>query len=158
MGSGRNDVICTGGKAMIELSYELKNSLANSMTDRIAVIAAYVDRRGDPHVGFYGSLHAYSDNQLAVWARNPDSELVATIPAHPKIEFVYSDMANARVYRLGGSARIVTDPVERDRVYEGIHEIEQGHDPERTGIAIVIDLDHVSGRDSSGRFAMRRDD
>ena len=88
----------------------------------------------------------------------PDSELVATIPAHPKIEFVYSDRANSRIYRLGGSARIVTDSVERDRVYEGIPEIEQGHDPERTGIAIVIDLHHVSGRDSNGRLAMRRDD
>ena len=143
---------------MIELSVELKTSLANSMTDRIAVIAAYVDRNGDPHVGFYGSLHAYSDNQLALWARKPDSELVATIPAHPKIEFVYSDMATPRIYRLGGSARIATDPVERDRVYEGIHEIEQGHDPERTGVAIVIDLFHVSGRDSNGRFAMRRDE
>ena len=143
---------------MIVLSEELKTSLANSMTDRIAVIAAYVDRKGAPHLGFYGSLHAYSDDQLALWARKPDSELVATLPAHPKIEFVYSDMANARIYRLGGSARIVTDPVERDRVYEGIHEIEQGHDPERTGVAIVIDLLHVSGRDSNGRFAMRRDD
>ena len=76
---------------MIELSDELKTSLANSMTDRIAVIAAYVDRDGDPHVGFYGSLHAYSDDQLALWARKPDSELVATLPTHPKIEFVYSD-------------------------------------------------------------------
>ena len=143
---------------MIELSDELKTSLANSMTDRIAVIAAYVDRNGDPHVGFYGSLHAYSDDQLALWARNPVSELVATVPTHPKIEFLYLDMANPRIYRLGGSARIVTDPADRDRVYEGIHEIEQGHDPERTWVAIVIDLSHVSGRDSSGRFAMRRDD
>ena len=110
---------------MIELSAELRTSLANSMTDRIAVIAAYVDRNGDPHVGFYGSLHAYSDDQLALWARKPDSELVATLPDHPKIEFVYSDMVNARIYRLGGSARIVTDAVERDRIYDGIHEIER---------------------------------
>ena len=143
---------------MIELNDELRASLANSMTDRIAVIAAYVDRNGDPHVGFYGSLHAYSDDQLALWARKPDSELVATLPTHPKIEFVYSDFHNSRIYRLGGSARIVTDPIERDRVFEGIHDIEQGHDPERAGVAIVVDLDHVSGRDSTGRFAMRRDD
>ena len=143
---------------MIELSAELRTSLANSMTDRIAVIAAYVDRNGDPHVGFYGSLHAYSDDQLALWARKPDSELVATLPEHPKIEFVYSDMANLRIYRLGGSARIVTDAIQRDRIYEGIHEIEQGHDPDRTGVAIVVDLDRVSGRDSNGRFAMSRDE
>ena len=143
---------------MIEIGDELKRSLANSMTDRIAVIAAYVDRNGDPHVGFYGSLHAYSRDQVALWARKPDSELVATIPAHPKVEFVYSDLANARVYRLGGTARIVNDPVARDRIFEGIHEIEQGHDPERTGVAIVVDLDHITGRDSGGRFAMRRDD
>lgn len=143
---------------MIEINDELKVSLANSMTDRIAVVAAYVDRNGDPHVGFYGSLHAYSDDQVALWARKPDSELVATIPTHPKIEFVYSDMANARIYRLGGRARIVADPADRDRIFEGIHEIEQGHDPDRTGVAIVVDLDHITGRDSSGRFAMRRDD
>ena len=142
---------------MIDISDELRQSLANSMTDRIAVIAAYVDRNGDPHVGFYGSLHAYSHDQVALWARKQDSELVATIPLHPKVEFVYSDMANARVYRLGGTARIVTDEVDRNRIFEGIHEIEQGHDPERTGAAIVVDLDHITGRDSSGRFSMRRD-
>jgi hypothetical protein len=143
---------------VIEISDEMARSLANSMTDRIAVIAAYVDRQGNPHVGFYGSLHAYSSDQVALWARKPDSELVATIPTHPRIEFVYADITNSRVYRLGGTARILTDQVERDRVYDGIHEIEKGHDPDRTGVAIVVDLAHVTGRDSSGRFAMRRDD
>lgn len=93
---------------MIELSDELRTNLANSMTDRVGVIAAYVDRNGDPHVGFYGSLHVYSGDLVALWARKPDSELVATIPTHPKIEFVYSDFVNLRIYCLGGSARIVT--------------------------------------------------
>ncbi len=143
---------------MIELNEELRTTLANSMTDRVAVIAAYVDREGEPHVGFYGSLHAFSDDQVALWARNPESELIATLPTHPKIEFVYADMRNLRVYRLGGTARIVTDPVERNGVYEGINGIEKGNDPDRTGTAVIVDLDHVTGRDSRGRFAMRRDD
>ncbi len=143
--------------AMIELGDELKSHLASAMTDRLAVVAAYVDRNGDPHMGFYGSVHAFGDDQLALWARNPDSELVATIPTHPKIELAYTDMVNGRIYRFGGRARLVTDPAERDRVYEGIHEIEQGHDPDRTGFAVVIDLDRVGGRDSGGRFQMTRD-
>jgi hypothetical protein len=144
---------------VIELGDELRTSLANSLTDRVAVIAAYIDRKGDPHVGFYGSLHVFSADQVALWARNSESELVATIPTHPKVEFVYSEMRGTlRIYRLGGTARIVTDPDERNRVYDGIHEIEKGHDPDRTGTAVIVDLDHVTGRDSGGRFAMRRDD
>ena len=143
---------------MIEISDEMAQSLANSMTDRIAVVAAYVDRAGNPHVGFYGSLHRYGRDQVALWARKAESELVATIPTHPRIEFVYADMKNTRVYRFGGVARIVTEQEQRDRIFEGIHEIEQSHDPDRTGVAVVVDLDHVTGRDSSGRFEMRRND
>jgi hypothetical protein len=142
---------------MIELGDEMTEKLGQAMTDRVGVVAAYVDRNGDPHMGFYGSLHVYSPDQIALWARNPESELVATIPTHPKVEVAYADMSNARIYRLGGRARVTTDPVERDRVYEGIHEIEKGHDPDRTGFAIIIDVDQASGRDSSGRFQMTRD-
>lgn len=141
---------------MIHLNEEIASALANAMTDRQAIVAAYVDRNGDPHTGFYGSLHVYSDDQVALWARNPESELVATIPTHPKIEFVYANFTGGTIYRLAGSARLAPDD-ERDRVYEGIHEIEKGHDPDRKGYAVIVDLVRVSGRDASGIFTMERD-
>jgi len=106
---------------MIEFGDELTEKLGQSMTGSVGVVAAYVERNGDPHMGFYGSLHVYSSDQIALWARNPESELVATVPTHPKVEVPYTDMNNARIYRLSGRARVTTDPDDRDRVYEGIH-------------------------------------
>jgi general stress protein 26 len=142
---------------MIVLTDEIKRRLAEALTDGHPVVAGYVDRDGDPHVSFYGSVHAYSDDQLALWVRSADGELLAAMQRNPKIGFVYSDMSTRTFYRMYGRGHVETDSAVRDRVFEGMHEFEQRQDPERTGTAVVVDLDRVGGRDESGRFSMERD-
>jgi hypothetical protein len=44
-----------------------------------------------------------------------------------------------------GRARITTDEAERERVFENAPERERESDPERKGVAIVIDLAKVEG-------------
>ncbi|MEE9255320.1 MAG: pyridoxamine 5'-phosphate oxidase family protein [Pseudomonadales bacterium] len=142
---------------MIVLTEEIKRRLADGLTDGHPVVAGYVDRSGDPHVSLYGSVHAHSDDQLALWVRNADGELLAAIGRNPKIGFVYSDMSIRTFYRMYGRARVESDEATRDRVFEGMHQFEQQQDPERKGTAVVVDLDTVGGRDESGRFSMERD-
>ena len=142
---------------MIVLTEEIKRRLADALTDGHPVVAGYVDREGDPHISFYGSVHAYSDDQLALWVRNADGELLAAIGRNPKIGFVYSDMSTRTFYRMYGRARVESDASSRDRVFDGMHQFEQQQDPEHKGIAVVVDLDTAGGRDESGRFSMERD-
>lgn len=139
---------------MIKLGDELKRRLVDALTDGVAVVASYIDPNGDPHISFYGSVHAYSDQELGLWARNPESALVAGIPDNPKVAFAYADLSTRTFYRLHGTARVTTDEAERERVFAGMHPFEQGQDPERSGTAIIVALDEVAGRDESGMFSM----
>lgn len=46
-----------------------------------------------------------------------------------------------------GRARRIDEPGERGRIYDAIPDLEKGTDPDRRGVAVVIDLDLVTGRD-----------
>ena len=53
--------------------------------------------------------------------------------------------ATTPLFQFHGRARITTDEAERERVFENAPEREQKSDPERKGVAIVIDLAKVGG-------------
>ena len=137
---------------MISFSEEFKRRLVDGLTEGHVVVASYVDRKGEPHASFYGSVHAHSDNQIGLWARNPESELVQILDQSPVVAFVYADLSTRTFYRFRGHARLVTDDATRDQVFEGMHPFEQGQDAERKGSAIVVDVDYYAGREESGVF------
>lgn len=142
---------------MIKLGEELKKRLSNALTDGHPVVASYIDLAGDPHISFYGSLHAHSDDQLALWARDPMSDMPKAMAVNPKIGFAYSDMSTRTFYRIYGRARVETAEEIREKVYTEMHPYEQQGDPDRKGTAVIIDLDEVSGRDQGGVFSMEKD-
>jgi hypothetical protein len=53
--------------------------------------------------------------------------------------------ATTPMLQFHGRARIATDEAERERVFGNAPEREQKSDPERKGVAIVIDLVKVEG-------------
>jgi hypothetical protein len=58
---------------------------------------------------------------------------------------MYRDEDTKQTYQFQGRARISTDEEARRRVYEKMEQRERDHDPARTGIALIIDLDRVEG-------------
>jgi general stress protein 26 len=143
---------------MIKLSDDVKHRLVNALNDGVAVVVGYVDRDGDPHVSPYGSLHASGDDQLALWVRNPEGDLIGGIARNPKVGVFYAQLSSRTFVRFKGCARAATDPATRGRVFEGMHPFEQRGDPERNGVAVLIDLDHVAGRAADGTmFSMSRE-
>ena len=142
---------------MIELSDDLKLRLVNALNDGVAVVVGYVDSDGDPHVSPYGSLHASGDDQLALWVRNPNGDLIAGIARNPKVAVFYAQLSSRTFVRFRGRAHVASEPEVRTRVFEGMHPFEQRGDPERKGVAVLIDLDTVSGRAADGTmFNMSR--
>ena len=142
---------------MIKLSDDLKHRLVNALTDGVSVVVGYVDRNGDPHVSPYGSLHAASDDQLALWVRNPNGDLVHGIARNPKVEVFYGQMTSRTFVWLRGRAQVVGDAAGRTQIFEGMHPLERAGDPERKGVAVRIDLDAAQGRAADGTmFSMTR--
>ncbi len=138
---------------MIELTDDMKQSLSTALTDRAPVIVAYTDAEGQPSISFRGTVQAFSDTQLAIWARNPDGGLPGAIGTNPKLALMYRNMEERKGWQFQGSARITTDQAERDTIFDNSPERERDADPDRKGVAIIVDLDRVIAR---GEVLMER--
>ena len=93
---------------MITLDADIKHRLVNALNDGVAVVVGYVDKNGDPHVSPYGSVHAHSDDQLALWLRNPEGELIAGIARNAKVGVFYAQLSTRTFFRMQGRARVAT--------------------------------------------------
>lgn len=142
---------------MIKLTEDLKHRFVSALTDGVAIVVGYVDRNGDPHVSPYGSVHASDDDQLALWVRNPQGELIQGIARNAKVAVLYAQLSSRTFVRMQGRARVAKEAAERDKVFEGMHPFEKTTDPNRKGVAILIDLDSAEGRAADGTiFKMTR--
>jgi hypothetical protein len=121
------------------------------------LVLGYVDGAGNPSLSFRGSTLVHGPQQLAVWARNPSGGLVAAIADHPQVSLLFYESGGPGPRYLSFSGRARVDPSANDAVYEGMVELERSQDPERGGVAVIIDVDAVNGFDSDGPFRMERD-
>lgn len=129
---------------MIKLDDNVRQRIKDALDTGKSLTAAYVDRDGKPHISFYGSTHVHNDDELAIWVRKPDSELLKTIPDNPHISMIYGDIPGTFYATFEGRARVETDPVERDRIYAEMHDLERKFEPDKAGFAVVIKLDRVT--------------
>ncbi len=98
-----------------------------------------------PVVSFRGSTQTFGDDALAVWVRGETSSTLAAIAQNPNVAVIYTNMPARKFYIFRGQAAVTTDPADRDRIWEGQHDLEKSRDMERTGTAVVIRLDSVQG-------------
>ena len=63
----------------MKLTDEIKTALADPFGSGNFSIISYVDGAGQPNLSFRGSIHVHGDNQLALWARNPEGGLLKAL-------------------------------------------------------------------------------
>jgi hypothetical protein len=140
----------------LRLTGEIKSAVDGALDNQTPMMIAYTDNDGEIHLSFRGTIQAYSDDQLAVWARDPGGGLPRHIAARPKVTLFYHDPKTRTTYTFYGRARIADDPGTRAVIFENSHPREQQMDFRRRGVAIVVDLDRLEGRGPSGRLLMLR--
>jgi uncharacterized pyridoxamine 5'-phosphate oxidase family protein len=129
---------------MLKLTPEIKELVNAGLTSGNPLLLAAVDRENKPVLSFRGSTQVYSDDQLAFWLRNTSGGTVEAIRQNPNVAFMYRS-ATTPLLQFKGRARIATDDAERKKVFEAAPEREQKSDPDRKGLAIIVDLDSVEG-------------
>ena len=129
----------------VRLTEEIKQLVDNALATRHPMIVAYVDADGQPILSFRGSTQSFGDERLALWVRNSDGSFLNAIRMNPEVALMYRDEDSKATYQFQGRARVSTDEGDRRRVYEKMAEAERNHDPARTGVALIIDLDRVEG-------------
>jgi hypothetical protein len=142
--------------AELRLTDEIKNAVNGAFDNQTPMMIAYSDGEGEIHLSFRGTIQAYSDDQLAVWARDPEGGLPRHISARPKVTLFYHDPKTRTTYTFYGRARIADDPDARTAVFDGSPARERQMDFRRGGVAVIVDLDKIEGRGPAGRILMLR--
>lgn len=144
--------------AMTDLMAEL---LDKALADGTPCLLGTASKSGDPQIGPKGSIARYDGQTLSFWERSFRSTL-AHIKENPRVVVYYRNPGRASempfrgaALRFHGNARVVDDPKVRERVWELTVPLEKEKDPERKGVAILIDVDLIE--ELSGTVVMKRD-
>ncbi len=142
----------------LALTPDMKRAVDTAAAARRPITVAYVNDAGEPALSFRGSTQAYSDNQLAIWVRNPESGILKAVQTRPAVSLIYGNLnPDERGFMsFRGRARVDNSEAVRRHVYEHSPEIEQSLDKERKGVPLIIDLDTVEGFFGGAVLRMRR--
>lgn len=141
----------------LHLTDEMQEAVNSAFGMRRPMVIAYVDPDGSPRLSYRGSTQVFSPTQLAIWVRNPEGGILDSIAKNPAVSLLFgyfeADDRGFMIFR--GRARAESSDAVRDRVYGNAHEFEQSQDPDRKGVAVVIDLESVDGFFGGARLQMR---
>ncbi len=126
------------------LTAEIKELVNNALANGNPLALAVVTPDNKPVLSFRGSTQVFSDSQLAIWVRAGSGTTLSAIKNNPHVALLYRS-ATTPLIQFQGRARVTTDEAERHKIFTNSHEREQGYDPERTGTAVIVDLDSVTG-------------
>jgi hypothetical protein len=120
---------------------------------------AHIDEQGRPVMTYRGSVVAFSETQLGVWARNAEGGTATSLEKHPDVQLVYRESGgpgqrSRAVLTFRGKARVDDSEEARKRIYETMPQRERDADPEMKGAAIVVDLESVTGTMPGYRIQM----
>jgi hypothetical protein len=141
----------------VNLTGEIASAINGAALRGHPLAVAFVRDDGSPSVSFRGGTYVRSPTQLAIWVRKRDSGLAKAIEERPRLSLVFFEMEGpgARYLAIEGRARLASEL--DDEVYNAIVEPERQQDPERQGVAVVVDVDSVTGAGENGFFQQARE-
>jgi hypothetical protein len=130
--------------------------LAGALANGTPMIVAYVDAGGRPHLSLRATVQVIGVDRLAMWIRDPAGGLARGIATNPQLSCFYTDRPNGVTLEFTGRGHVDDTDAVRDQVYDTSPEAERNMDWRKRGVAVVMDLDRVEGRDTTGRVLMAR--
>ena len=140
----------------LRLPEPMQDAVNNSYLSGAVMLFAAVAPDGQPILSLRGSAQAYSDTQLAFWARNAEGGTVGTLQTHPKITAFLRDPRSRTNLFFYGNGLPVQNEDERMTVYNNSPEVERAADPEIKGTGVIMDLERVEGTLGGNRVRLQR--
>jgi len=143
----------------LELDDNITDAVTTAFDSANVVTVAYNGDDGWPHLSRRGSTQVFGPQQLAIWVRKRDDGLAKAVETRPEVTVFYLDLVDRGVvYTFYGRGRVSSDPGVIDRVWQHTPEREQAQDPQRNGLALIVDLVRVvaQGRAPENNFVMER--
>ena len=135
----------------------LRGLIDGALANGTPLTFSYIDLAGMPSLSLRASTQVYDDVSISVWLRSATGGASEAIPVNPAVGFLYRDERTRTTLSIQGTAQIVSTEAVRERVYWSIPEVEQRHDPERCGAALLVDVRRITGTSLEGPIEMRRE-
>jgi predicted pyridoxine 5'-phosphate oxidase superfamily flavin-nucleotide-binding protein len=141
---------------MIAMTPEMSEQLDSALADGTPCLLGTATKDGAPQISPKGSVAVFDPQTLSIWERALRSAL-RRIEENPQVVVYYRNSAKPGrpTYRFHGRARIADDAALRERVWERTIQREKDSDPEKKGVAVLIDVELIE--DLNGRVIMQRD-
>jgi hypothetical protein len=124
----------------------VRGIINGALNNGTPLCVAYVDENGQPVQSLRGSTQVYSDRQLCIWVRNADGGIVRAMSSgNNRLSLLYRDSKVRTTLIIQGRGKVSTDPAVRERVYQLSPEVEQNHDTQHKGAALIIDVTSLAG-------------
>jgi hypothetical protein len=134
----------------------VKGIVNSALANNTPLIVAYTGEDGAPVLSLRGSTQVYSDTQLSIWVRHANGGMAKAVQKNPSMALMYRDPPNRTTLIFQGRGHFDSSEEVRSRVFELAPEVEQRHDLERNGAALIIDIDRLTGSSPRGGVRMAR--
>jgi predicted pyridoxine 5'-phosphate oxidase superfamily flavin-nucleotide-binding protein len=146
---------------MIQMTELMARLLKDAPDDGVPALVGTSSKDGHPQISPKGSVAVFDPETLSFWERSFRSSYEA-IEANPHIVIYYRNSKRQAempfrggALRIHGAARSAADGPDRDRAWELTNADEQGRDPEKKGVAVLVRVDKIE--ELSGVVVMQRD-
>lgn len=136
---------------MIDLS-EMAEGVNVAFEEGTPCVVATASREGKPNLAFKGSVMVFDKDHLAWWERSR-AETLGHLRENPAVAVLYRNAPRGLAWRFYGEAELHAEGDLRLEVMSRTIQAELDRDPERQGVAILIRVDRVVGRNFEQRRA-----
>jgi general stress protein 26 len=127
-------------------------ALDSALADKVPCLLGTADKLGQAQISPKGSMMVFDATRLAYWER-AGRTAIANIKANPKVVVFYRNPALKLALRFYGTATAIPERALLEAVWSRTIPAEREKDPERKGMAVVIDVNLVN--DLSGKVLQR---
>ena len=140
----------------VNLTGEIESAINGAVLRGHPIAVAFVRDDGSPSVTFRGGTYVHGPTELAIWVRKRDSGLATAIAQRPRVSLVFVEQEGpARtIWRSRAMPESLQSSTSRCTARSGA---ERQRDPERQGVAVVVDVDSVTGLGHNGFFQQTRE-
>ncbi len=128
---------------MINFTKEMRDRVDNAMANGTPCILVTASAKGEPNLGYKGSMMAFDDDHLAYWERVRKG-LMEHIEENPNVTVFYTDLAGRVHWRFHGKATVHSSGPIREQIMARTIQSELDRDPERNGSGVLIRVDKIT--------------
>ena len=129
----------------VALTTAMRNKINSAQEQGMPVLLAYLTAAGSPEQMYRSSIQVHGDDQLAFWNPRPNGSFLESVSGNPQLSAIYRDSVTHEMMELSGRARIVDDESEARAIYDARQDVVSKDDPGRSGVAVVVDIDRITG-------------